>query len=375
MFLILDSYNSTVTPSAIDHIEGINHSESSVTEEAISAPIRQIDMVHSTAGKDKQIKHSRSDYETPNGNESSLAAPKQARKDAETPQNQTKYAGRTLSPRSQDLRPSKDNNQASATDSGNNSISDGHFPHMKGRSPSYERLRPTDSTTVVADRSAESQKNSSNTASNVNDLKNISTDTKRLSSTLTKPQSYERLRPTESSATDSRQPAGIRKIYGIKPEKDSKTASSAARKSVTFSEPLTPSPIYTPTSSDISSADTTPTISNHNSVGPHNRSATRPPLHRRTGYSTPAGSQQTSSLPGIPSRSSAPSHRGSRSARENDTWSYDSSSSDSDPSSVNYVWQCPYKHCDRHRGSQFPSLKDMRAHVRVTHKRDRTGSE
>ncbi|KAL2037750.1 hypothetical protein N7G274_009475 [Stereocaulon virgatum] len=250
---------------------------------------------------------------------------------------------------------------------------------------SSESLVHAQKLTAEVNHAADFRAASDNTTKGTNNTHDNNFHSRDLSPSMSKPGSYERLRPQESLSdpptTATRQPAGIRKIFAIKPDNDLRKSSSTSRKSVKFSEPLAPSsPLYTPTSSDVSSSETPPRYPQSQSVSPPSephhtisRSANRPPLARRSDHlSTVSPAPISSHDNSWPSRSSTTSTVRARTGRQGfndyDTCSWDSSSSDDDGGTgTQYVYLCRYRNCNRYAGVPFSSRKEMRAHMRTVH--------
>jgi hypothetical protein len=250
---------------------------------------------------------------------------------------------------------------------------------------SSERLAHAQKPMAEVNQAADFRAASDNTTNGTNHPHDNDFNSKDLSPSMNKPGSYERLRPQESlrhpPTTNVRQPAGIRKIFAIKPDNDLKKSSSTRRKSVKFSEPLAPSsPLYTPTSSDVSTSEILPPYPQSQSVNspsepPHSisRSASRPPLARRSDHlSTVSPAPISSHDKSWPSKTSTTStvraRTGSQGFNDYDTCSWDSSSSDDGGGTgTQYIYLCRYRNCNRYAGVPFSSRKEMRAHMRTAH--------
>ena len=367
------------------------NAKSSVTEDYNPKRSNEKDTEHQNAIQGYRPKHQETSYQQSMCDGSLAALPMPAREDIQASAYDAQAKGRTA------LRPQY-TEKPEYIDSLSKTSAKGPFnearypPPALARPRSYEKLRPTDHTFGESHQPIDRQERYDDVKYGATDPENSHVSTSYPVSPLRKPPSYERLRPEHPPTTSASQPAGIRKIYRIKTYNE---PDKAPHKHVKFSKPLaSSSSLDVPTGSNTSCPDTPPssprtTIASDTteSLRTTSRATSRPSFHRQSSYipahysdtrgSHHSSSKNNSSKPSSKSTSREVESFERKRDREND--SYNSckpdNNSDSEQKTNKGPWACPYKHCDRHRGRPYATHEEAKEHLRIAHKRDRTGRE
>ena len=371
-------------------LEEIN-AESLVTEDYVSKRSNEKDTEHQNAKEGYPIEHQETSDRHSMCKESLAALPMPAREDIQASAYSAEAKGRNP------LRPQY-TEKTEYTDSLSKTSARGpanearYPPQTLGRLRSYEKPRPADHTFGKSHQPIDRQERYNDVKYGATDPEKSHVSTSCPVSPLGKPPSYERLRPELPPITSVSQPAGIRKIYRIKKYNE---PDKAPEKHVKFSKPLaSSSSLDAPSGSNISCPDTPSpysrtTIASDPTKPPRTTSqaTSRPPLHRQSNYipvhcSDTRGSHHSSSKNNSSKQSTKSTCRevkSSDSKRDKETDSYNNcrpdNNSDSEPKTNKGLWACPYKHCDRHRGRPYATHEEAKEHLRIAHKRDRTGRE
>ena len=365
--------------------------ESSVTEDINPKPSNNNDTEHQNANKAYQLEHQATSYLHSRCDEPSATLPTPAREDIQASVYNAEIEGRT--PLKPSCTKTTEYIDPHCTTSANGTANKARYLSTSlGRPRSYEKLRPTDRTFGESHQPIDLQERNDDAKYGATNPEKSHVSTSHLVPSLGKPRSDERLRHEHPSTTSTSQPAGIRKIYKIKTEKD---PDKAPQKHVKFSKPLASSLTFdAPSGRNISCPDTPPstpriTIASDPTKTPRttSRATSRPPLHKQSNYipvhcsdivaSHNSSSKNNSSKPS--SKSTSRETKLSDSKRDKGNDSYDSCKADDDSyreqNTTKYVWSCPYRHCDRHREHPFATHEEAKKHLRTAHKRDQTGRE
>lgn len=217
------------------------------------------DVKYSATVEDEHVEHGESDCHSSHSDESLVTMPRPSSNDTDAPGHNAEASEGPSSYVSQDILATKHTDQLLNNTHKSSSVADTDYSPGPPCSP--ERLTPADNPAAEADRVTDSRREPDNTTNRTSTTDRSYFDMECLPPSLSKPRSYERLRPKylprDLTTANIHQPAGIRKIFGIKPDKDPNKSSSTHQKSVKFAEPSAPSsPLYAPTSSGVSSSET-----------------------------------------------------------------------------------------------------------------------
>lgn len=382
-------------PAEVEPIETVLeeiNAEFSVTEDYNPKGFNEKDTEHQNATKGYQLEHQETSYRHSMCDESLSALPMPAREDIRASAYNVDAKGRTPLRSQYTEKPEyPDSHPTTSTKGPANEAR--YLPPALVRLRSYEKLRPTDHTSRESHQPIDRQERYDDVKYGATDARKSHVNTSNVMSPLGKPPSYERLRPEHPPTTSASQPAGIRKVYNIKTYND---PDKAPQKHVKFSKPLaSSSSLDAPGGRNISCPDTPPssprtTIASDPTESPRTSSQaiSRPPLHRQSNYipvhsSDTRGPHHSSSINNSSKQSTKSTSREVKSSdrkrgKENDRYNSckpdDNSDGEQKTTKIN-LWYCPYKHCDRHRERPYATREEMEEHLRIAHKRDRTGRE
>ena len=371
-------------------LEEINP-EPPLTEDYVSKRPNEKDTEHQNAKKGNRIEHQETSYRHTLCEESLAALPMTGREDIQGSAYSAEAMG--INPLRPQYTEKIEYTDSISKTSASGAANEARYPlQTLGRLRSYERQTPADHTFRKSRQPIDRQERYDDVKHGATDPDKCHVSTSCPVSPLGKPASYERLRPEHPPTTSVSQPAGIRKIYRVKTYNE---PDRAPQKHVKFSKPLaSSSSLDAPTGSNISCPDAPPpysrtTIASDPTELPRtpSQATSRPPLHRQSNYipvhcSDTRGSHHSSSKKDSSKRSTKSTCREvkpSDSKRDKETDSYNrcepDNNSDSEPKTNKSFWACPYKHCDRHRGRPYATYEEAKEHLRIAHKRDRTGRE
>ena len=194
------------------------------------------DAKYSATVEDEHVEHGESDRHSSQSDDSTVTMPRPSSTDTDTPGHHAEASEGPSSYVSQDIPATKHTDQLLNNTKESSSVADTDY---FSRSPcSSERLTPADNPAAEVDRVTDSRRESDNTTNRTSNTDKGYVEAERLPPSLSKPRSYERLRPKELprdlTTANTHQPAGIRKIFAIKPDKDPNKTSFAHRISVKF---------------------------------------------------------------------------------------------------------------------------------------------
>ena len=305
----------TPSPAEIEPIEAVlegTKAESSVAEDCNPKCTKEKDEEHENARKDNQTEQEETSYRHPRRDESLAALPKPATEGIQAPVSNAEIEGRkSSSPRCNKTAKNIDSLiNTSAKVAANEardrppppsrpvsynerylpaSYGSRYPPPSLGKPRSYERLRPTDHTSEQSRQPMKLQEryNDSNHGATDSESRHISTSA--WVSSLGKGHSFERLRSDDHPVTSVPQPVGIRKIYKVKTYDE---PDKAPNKHVKFSQPLaSSSSVIACNGSDITCPDSPPSsprtlLAGEPTESPRttSRTSSRPSLPRQTSY-------------------------------------------------------------------------------------------